>query len=79
MEIKSVRKLTDCKYLNLFDVKYKDRKNCEKDWIFSSRSKQVNPLEKDYTKPDAVVIIPFHVGHKKLVLIKEFRVCLSGY
>jgi len=79
MEIKSVRKLTDCKYLNLFYVNYKDRKNCEREWIFSSRSKHLNPLEKNHTNPDAVVIVPFHVLEKKLVLIKEFRVCLGGY
>ena len=79
MEIKSVKKLTDCKYLNLFYVNYKDRKNCDKEWIFSSRSKQLNPLEKKNTNPDAVVIIPFHIIKKKLVVIKEFRIALGGY
>ncbi len=79
MEIKSIKKLTDCKYLNLFYVYYKDQKNCDKGWIFSSRSQHLNPLEKNYADPDAVVIVPFHVKQKKLVLIKEFRVCLGGY
>ncbi len=79
MEIKSVKKKTDYKYLNLFSVNYKDRGNCEKEWIFSSRSQHLNPLEKDYKKPDAVVIVPFHVVEKKLVLIEEFRVSLGGY
>ncbi|MBT3175930.1 MAG: NUDIX hydrolase [Desulfobacula sp.] len=79
MKINNVKKITNYQYLNLFSVKYKDRVNCEKEWIFSSRSKSLNPLEKDYTIPDAVVIVPFHTQEKKLVVIKEFRVALGGY
>jgi ADP-ribose pyrophosphatase len=79
VEINKVKKLTDYKYLNLFSIDYKDRVNCDKKWIFSSRSKQLNPLEKKNTSPDAVIIVPFHVREKKLVIIKEFRVCLGGY
>ena len=79
VEINSVKKLTDYKYLNLFSVYYKDRENCGKEWIFSSRSKQLNPLEKMNSTPDAVVIIPFHVLEKRLVVIKEFRIALGGY
>ena len=79
MEIKSVKKITDYKHLNLFSINYQDRESCEKEWVFSSRSRHLNPLEKNHTNPDAVVIVPFHVKEKKLVLIKEFRVCLGGY
>lgn len=79
MKINSVKKITDCKHLNLFSISYKDRMNCEKQWVFASRSNRLNPLEKDDTQPDAVVIIPFHISEKKLVLIKEFRFALGGY
>lgn len=79
MKIHNVKKITDCKYLNLFSITYKDRVNKEKRWIFASRSKQLNPLEKDYTQPDAVVIVPYHKQEEKLVVIKEFRVALGGY
>jgi len=79
MKINSVKKITDCKYLNLFSINYKDRVNCEKEWIFASRSNQANPLEKDDENPDAVVIVPFHKTQGKLVVIKEFRVALGGY
>ena len=79
MKINKVKKITDRQHLNLFLINYKDRKNCEKEWIFASRSKDLNPLEKDYTMPDAVVIVPFHIQEKKLVVIKEFRVSLGGY
>ncbi|MBU8912270.1 MAG: NUDIX hydrolase [Desulfobacterales bacterium] len=79
MKINNVKKITDCKYLNLFSINYKDRINCEKQWIFASRSNRLNPLEKDYTKPDAVVIVPLHKPESKIVVIKEFRVALGGY
>ena len=79
MKIKNVKKITDCKYLNLFSINYKDRANCEKEWIFASRSTSSNPLEKDYARPDAVVIVPFHKQEAKIVVIKEFRVALGGY
>ncbi len=79
MEIKNVKKLTDYKYLNLFSINYKDRKNCDKQWIFASRSKGFNPLETDYTNPDAVIVVPLHVKNKELVMINEFRVSLGGY
>ncbi len=79
MEINNIKKLTDYRHLNLFSIDYKDRENYEKQWIFSSRSKRLNPLKKNYTIPDAVAIVPFHTQQKKLIVIKEFRVCLGGY
>ena len=79
MKINDVKKITDCKHLNLFSITYEDQVNREKQWIFASRSGRLNPLEKDHTKPDAVVIVPYHRQEKKLVMIKEFRVALGGY
>ncbi|MBU1344227.1 MAG: NUDIX hydrolase [Proteobacteria bacterium] len=79
MKITSVKKITDCKFLNLFSIQYEDQINCEKQWIFASRSTQLNPLEKKHKRPDAVVIVAFHIQEKKLVVIKEFRVALGGY
>lgn len=79
MKINKVKKITDCKYLNLFSISYNDRINSEKEWIFASRSKKLNPLENKVTTPDAVVIIPLYAPGDKLVIIKEFRVALAGY
>lgn len=79
MEIKDVKKLTDCSFLNLFSVQYKDQGNRDKEWVFASRSKKENPLMDKDLRPDAVVIVPFHTKLKKLVLINELRVALGGY
>ena len=77
MKIENVKKITDLKFINLFSVNYKDRKNCYKEWVFASRSTRANPIEEEHLLPDAVVIVPYHKD--KLVLIKEFRVALGGY
>ena len=79
MKIKTIKKLTDLKHLNLFSIKYLDQRNADKSWIFASRSDAVNPLDKSRVVPDAVVVVPFHTLEQKLVLIKEYRVALGGY
>lgn len=79
MKIDRVKKITDCRHLNLFSITYKDRINCEKEWIFASRSTCPNPLEQKNPEPDAVVIVPLHTQGNTLIVIKEFRVALGGY
>jgi ADP-ribose pyrophosphatase len=79
MEIKSVKKISNLKHLNIFSIQYLDQKNADKNWIFASRSGDSNPLDRTCAAPDAVIIIPFHQTEQKLVLIKEYRVVLGGY
>jgi ADP-ribose pyrophosphatase len=79
MIINQVKKITNSRFLNLFSAQYEDRKKNQKEWIFASRSNLDNPLANTSQTPDAVVIIPYHLDEKKLVLIKEFRVALGGY
>ena len=71
MKICRAEKITDFKHLNLVSVAYRDRFDSEKNWIYASRN---NPV-----RPDAVVVVPFHVIEDKLVLIREFRVPLRGF
>jgi ADP-ribose pyrophosphatase len=79
MKIKSIKKITDLRHLNLFSIQYLDQNNKNKNWIFASRSSSPNPLEKTGSIPDAVVVVAFHEIERKLVLIKEYRVALGGY
>lgn len=68
-----LNKLTDCKWANLFEVRYKRAARAEKSWIMCSRKDK--PL-KDADKADAVVIVAT-VGTdegRKLVVTREFRV-----
>lgn len=55
MKINHVKKITDCKHLNLFSIRYNDRESCEKQWIFASRSKRLNPLEQDREQASDII------------------------
>lgn len=79
MIIHQIKKITKLPYLNLFSAQYSDRKNNTKQWVFVSRSQEQNPMENRTNQPDAVVIVPYHLERKALVLIKEFRVALGGF
>ncbi len=79
MEVKKAKKVTDKKFLNLFDIDYIDQSGNDKSWILATRADQPKCMTRDFNIPDAVVIAPFHVEKQKLVIIKEFRVALGGY
>jgi ADP-ribose pyrophosphatase len=79
MKIHQIQKLTDMHHLNLFSLTYQDRVGKDKTWTFASRSGPKNPEETTRDRPDAVVIVPYHIREQRLVIIKEFRVVLGGY
>jgi ADP-ribose pyrophosphatase len=78
-EIKQARKLTDEKWLNLFDVKYVAKTGEEKSWQMATRQKEPKCMTGRYDQPDAVVIVPFHKAKDKLVITREYRVPLNDY
>ena len=79
MEIKKADKLTNLKWLNLFEVAYKDKSGLNKSWIVATRAKQPKCISGRFTEPDAVVIVPFHTSENKLVITREYRVPLADY
>ena len=79
MEIKSADKLTNLKWLNLFDVDYVDQDGRHRSWQIASRSKAPKCITGQFNMPDAVVIVPFHTAENKVVIIKEYRVPLADY
>ncbi|MEE4261941.1 MAG: NUDIX hydrolase [Desulfobacteraceae bacterium] len=79
MEIKNAKKLTDLKWLNLFDVDYKDKNGLNKSWQVATRASQPKCLSRRFAEPDAVVIVPFHTMENKLVITREYRVALADY
>jgi ADP-ribose pyrophosphatase len=78
-KIKGYRKLTDEKWLNLFEVNYVAKNGNDKSWKIASRQKQPKCVTGRYDRPDAVVIVPFHTTTKKMVIIREYRVPLNDY
>jgi ADP-ribose pyrophosphatase len=78
-QIKGYRKLTDEKWLNLFEVDYVAKNGDDKSWKIASRQKQPKCVTGRFDRPDAVVIVPFHTAIKKMVIIREYRVPLNDY
>ncbi|MDZ7665372.1 MAG: NUDIX hydrolase [Desulfotignum sp.] len=79
MQIHDIRKLTDMRHLNLFTIQYQDKTGKDKTWTYASRSGPADVWDTIPDRPDAVVVVPYHVKDRKLVIIREFRVVLGGY
>jgi ADP-ribose pyrophosphatase len=77
--MKDYRKLTDEKWLNLFEVNYVTKNGEDRSWKIASRQKQPKCVSGHYDRPDAVVIVPFHTAKNKMVIIREYRVPLNDY
>jgi len=73
-----LKKLTDCDWVNLFDVCFKRKGQAERSWVMCSRKEK--PIE-DAAKADAVVIVPTIETDEgiRLVVTKEFRVPIWDY
>jgi ADP-ribose pyrophosphatase len=74
----SLKKLTDCKWLNLFEVLFTRDRGPARSWIMVSRKER--PIA-DAGIPDAVVIIPIlkTPAGNRLVVTREFRVPIWDY
>ena len=79
MKIRGADKLTNLKWLNMFNVDYIDQDGRHRSWQIASRSKSPKCITRQFNMPDAVVIVPFHTAENKLVIIKEYRVPLADY
>ncbi len=79
MKIRKAQKLTRQKWLNLFDVTIIDKNGNEKSWQVASREDQPKCITRDFEKPDAVIIVPFHIKQKRVVITKEYRVPLGDF
>jgi ADP-ribose pyrophosphatase len=79
LNILETQKLTSLPHLNLFRTHYEDRHGDPKEWIFASRQDPPRLVSEEWDVPDAVVIVPYHVTRRKMVIIEEFRVAIGGY
>lgn len=74
----TLKKLTDCRWANLFEIRLKRKNQAERSWVMCSRKDK--PIEKA-GEADAVLIVATIdvAGEKKLVVTKEFRVPIWDY
>lgn len=78
MEYGSYRKLTDLKWLNIFEVFFRDRQGRRRSWMVATRRQTPKCATGQFEKPDAVVIAAFHRCRNKLVVNREHRAALGG-
>ena len=79
MKIIRADKLTDLRWLNMFDVAYLDAAGHHRSWQMVSRTPAPKCITGKFSMPDAVVIVPFHTTEKKVVITREYRVALADY
>jgi len=79
VKIKSSQKLTELKWLNMFEVAYIDKNGHNRYWQIASRAKEPKCITKKFALPDAVVIVPFHTAENKIVVTKEYRIPLADF
>lgn len=79
IRVEGAEKLTDEKWLNLFNLAIRKPGGERGTWQVASRRQQPRSVTGDFSVPDAVIIVPFHVESGKLVITREYRVPLSDY
>jgi ADP-ribose pyrophosphatase len=79
VEIFAIKKMTDFRHLNLFEIDYRDQQGRDRSWQLVSRQLEPKCQTGVFDRPDAVVIVPFHSVQQQLVVIREFRVPLGDY
>jgi ADP-ribose pyrophosphatase len=79
LKIKSAQKLTELKWLNMFEVTYIDKNGHNRSWQVASRAKAPKCITKKFEAPDAVVVVAFHAAENKLVVTREYRVPLADF
>ncbi|MFH0726638.1 MAG: NUDIX hydrolase [Pseudomonadota bacterium] len=79
MKIMDSTIVTNLPFVKLFAVSYRDRKGNIKRWHMVSRGERPKCITGEHQRPDAAIIVPYHRGEEKLVVIREFRVPVGDY
>jgi ADP-ribose pyrophosphatase len=79
LKLIQTQKITRQRHLNLFRSDYRDQRGASRSWIYASRQEAARNQTNEWDRPDAVVIVPWHIERQQIVVIKEYRVVLGGY
>lgn len=76
----SIKKITDNKFLNMYDITYKTPNGKDRNYYMVSRRKEdeLSFVTKDHSKADAVAIIPQY-ENGDIVLLKQFRPVINDF
>lgn len=66
-------------FVTLTAVTYLDKKGHSRQWHMVSRDDPPKCISGRIQRPDATIIVPYHRGQDKLVVIREFRIPVGDY
>lgn len=81
-QIISIEKKTDNRFLNLYDVHYKNKVGKQKLYHIASRGSDASRLKINTrkNKPDGVIIYSIYgEKHDKMVLVRQYRLSIDDY
>lgn len=81
-EIKEIKKLTDSRFLNMYELDAVDRKGGPVDYFVASRAREIKDMKLSTRndRPDGVVIYSIYGENKdQVVLIRQYRYALDDY
>lgn len=82
MKILSVKKQTDNRFLNMYDIEFENRIGKKGMYYIASRSKSIDGLKMKTrkNKPDGVIIYSLYgENHDRMVLVRQYRVSIDDY
>lgn len=79
VRVLEAEKLTDGRWLNLFDVRYVDKNGGTRHWRLASRHAPPKCISGHFETPDAVIIVAYHTDRRRLVVTREYRVPLADF
>jgi ADP-ribose pyrophosphatase len=79
LKITRTELLADAEWLRLFRLHYRTKSQVERSWIMATRLPAPRCATGRFEKPDAVIIVAYHVHRSKIVVIREYRVALGDY
>lgn len=78
-KINGAKKLTDSKFLNMYELDVQHRNGAEAKYYVASRAKSVETLTATTKEVKPAAVFMFCQHEQKLVLIKQFRYPIGGY
>lgn len=81
-KIKQIKKLTDSRYLNLYELDAVNKKNGEVNYFVASRAREEADLKirTRENRPDGVIIYSLYGEEKdKVILVRQYRYSIDGY
>ncbi len=79
IEIKQIRKISDRRFLNLYEMRYADKEGRLRNWVYASRQDPPKAETGAFDAIDAVIIVAYHEQRGQLVVIREFRMPLADF